>query len=87
MDRPDYQRLAEVEVDAVAPKPQGFTLIGQGADGAQYQLDIRFEMPLDPRTRAVLGELLSQSALTISRRASDGLAGPPRARRERAHNR
>ena len=87
MDRPDYQRLVEIEVDAVAPKPHGFTLMGEGADQAQYQLDIRFEMPLDPRTRTVLGELLSQSALTISRRAPEGLASSLRARRERAHKR
>ena len=85
MDRADYQRIAEIEVDEVEPERQGFTLTGEGADRAQYLLDLRFEMPLDPRTRAVLGELLSHSGLTISRRAAGDLAGPTRGRRERAH--
>ncbi len=67
MDRPEFQPLAEIEVDEVKPERQGFT------------------MPLDPRTRTVLGELLSHSGLTISRRASTALAAPLRTRRDRAH--
>ncbi|HLQ59513.1 MAG TPA: hypothetical protein VK113_08370 [Gemmatimonadales bacterium] len=59
-----------VEIDAVTPSDRGFALTGQGADGAEYRLDMHFELPLDPRTRTVLGELLSQSDLTISRRGS-----------------
>jgi hypothetical protein len=69
MERPDYEPLAEIEVDEVKPERQGFTLTGQGPNHAEYQLDLRFEMPLDPRTRTVLGELLSHSDLIISRRA------------------
>ena len=70
MDRrpQQYEPLAKIEVDAVRPEAQGFMLIGQGPDHAEYQLDLRFEMPLDLRTRTVLGELLSHSDLTISRR-------------------
>ena len=68
MDRPEYEPLAEIEVDEVKPERQGFTLSGQGSDHADYQLDLRFEMPLDPRTRSVLGELLSHSDLIITRR-------------------
>jgi len=86
-DPQDYQRLAEIEVDEVAPERQGFVLTGTGADRAEYRLDLRFEMPLDPRTRAVLGELLSHSGLTISRRTPEGLARRLQTRRERAHNR
>ena len=66
--RPVFQPLAEIEIDAVTPSHQGFTLTGQGPDHAEYRLDVHFELPLDPRTRTVLGELLSQSDLTISRR-------------------
>jgi hypothetical protein len=69
LERPDYEPLAEIEVDEVKPERQGFTLTGQGPDRAEYQVDLRFEMPLDPRTRTVLGELLSHSDLIISRRA------------------
>lgn len=68
--RPAFQIVAEIEIDAVAPSERGFTLTGQGGppDRAEYRLDVHFDLPLDPRTRSVLGELLSQSDLTISRR-------------------
>src|SRR5229473_1969428 len=68
MERAPFEPVAEIEVDAARPEPQGFTLTGQGPDHAEYQLDLRFDMPLDARTRTVLGELLSHSDLTISRR-------------------
>ena len=84
MDRPKYEPVAEIEVDAARPDPQGFTLTGQGADHAEYQLDLHFEMPLDPRTRAVLGELLSHSDVTISRRPPTSLGAVRRATRDRA---
>src|SRR3989442_12672464 len=86
MERPEYEPLAEIEVDAASPSHQGFTLMGQGLDHAEYQLDLRFEMPLDQRTRTVLGELLSHSDLTISRRARGwgGAAGAAPRRDHRA---
>jgi hypothetical protein len=89
MERPGYEPLAEIQVDEVKPERQGFTLTGQGADHTEYQVDLRFEMPLDPRTRTVLGELLSHSDLSISRRAPaaapapNQLRGVPRHRRNR----
>ena len=70
MDRPGFQALAEIEIDAVTPSRRGFTLTGQGADHAEYRLDVHFELPLDPRTRRVIGELLTQSDVTIARRNS-----------------
>lgn len=85
---PEYEPLAEIEVDQVKPERQGFMLTGQGPDLAEYQLDLRFEMPLDPRTRTVLGELLSHSDLIISRRAAHHVPRTLealRTRRERAH--
>ena len=69
MDRPSYEPVAKIEVDAARPDVQGFTLTGEGPDHVEYQLDLRFAMPLDAKTRTVLGELLSHSDLTISRRA------------------
>src|SRR5437773_12269693 len=84
MDRPQYKPLAQIEVDAARPEPQGFMLTGQGPDHVEYQLDLRFEMPLDPRTRTVLGALLSHSALTISRRAPGGLIQALRQPRNRS---
>ena len=87
MERPEYEPVAEIEVDAASPSHQGFMLIGQGLDRAEYQLDLRFEMPLDQRTRSVLGELLSHSDLIISRRAPGGLAAALHLRRNRASHR
>jgi hypothetical protein len=68
---PAFQPVANIEIDAVTPSERGFTLTGQGGppDRAEYRLELHFELPLDPRTRTVLGELLSQSDLTISRRS------------------
>jgi len=84
MDAPEFQRLAEIEVDLVMPERNGFTLTGQGADRAEYRLDVHFDMPLDARTRVVLGELLAQSELKIWRRPPPARAHPP-LRRDRAH--
>lgn len=83
----EFQPLAEIEIDEVKPEREGFTLTGQGPDHAEYRLDVHFGMPLDPRTRSVLGELLSHSDLTISRRAPPSLTAALRARRDRAHQR
>jgi hypothetical protein len=85
MDRLQYQSLAEIEVDAVRPDQRGFTLTGQGRDRAQYEVGLQFDMPLDSKTRAVLGELLSQAELTVWRRVPVG-SGHTRLR-ERAHKR
>jgi hypothetical protein len=84
MDAPEFQRLAEIQVDLVKPERNGFTLSGQGADRAEYRLEVHFDMPLDARTRAVLGELLAQSELSIFRRPPPQLAAAP-PRRDRAH--
>ena len=68
MDAPDLQRLADIQVDLVQPEPPGFVLSGPGSDRADYRLEVHFDMPLDGRTRAVLGELLAQSEVSIWRR-------------------
>lgn len=68
MDAPQLQRLADIQVDLVQPEQRGFILSGQGNDQAEYRLDLRFDMPLDGRTRAVMGELLAQSEVSIWRR-------------------
>jgi hypothetical protein len=69
--RPGFESIATVAIDAVTPSERGLTLTGQGADRAEYRLEVHFDLPLDPRTRTVLGELLSQSDLTISRRGGN----------------
>lgn len=75
--RGDYVKVAEIEIDAVTPDRTGFILTGRGSDRADYRLELELEMPVDQRTRAVLGEILAQSDWTIRRRAHH----PFRARR------
>ncbi len=72
----DYLPVAEVEVDSVETTPKGFILRGCGADAAEYRLDMQLDLRVDPKTRAVLGEILSQSEWRIWRRA--GLSLPSR---------
>ena len=64
----DYVPVADVEVSSVRPQRTGFTLLGTGADRAEYKVDLELEVPVDQRTRSVLGELLSQSKWRISRK-------------------
>jgi len=68
-----FVRVADVEVDAVKPGTKGFVLDGRGADRSDYRLEMEFEMPLDPKTRSVLGELLTQSQWRLSRRIREPL--------------
>ena len=65
----DYMPVADVAVSSVRPQRTGFTLEGRGADRADYRVDLELEVPVDQRTRSVLGELLSQSRWRISRKA------------------
>jgi hypothetical protein len=90
MERPrDFEPVADIEIDEVRPGPGGFTLSGPGNDRADYQVALHFGMPLDSRTRAVLGELLSQAEVSIVRRpapaGSRAEAAPRRVHRDRAH--
>lgn len=66
----DQVPVADVEVSAVTPEKAGFTLEGRGADRADYRLQLELEVPLDARTRSVLGEMLSQCRIKVWRRAS-----------------
>ena len=69
----DYIPVADVEVSSVKVQGKGFTLEGRGADRADYRIDLDLEVPVDQRTRSVLGELLSQSRWRISRRVPQPL--------------
>jgi len=68
-----YVPVANLEVTAVVPQPAGFRLQGLGADGADYLLEMHLDMPIDQRTRAVLGEMLSQSEWMVYRRVQEPL--------------
>jgi hypothetical protein len=75
----DYVTVADLEIDAVRPVSAGFVLEGRGADSADYLLEIHLDMPIDRRTRTVVGELLSQSECRVRRRAPRRLRSRRRA--------
>jgi hypothetical protein len=82
---PRFIPVADIEVDSVVPTKSGYRLQGQAADGADYQIELHLDLPIDQRTQQVLGEFLSQSELKISRKSGDS---PVTAlRRERARQR
>lgn len=87
MDVKQHEPLAEIAVDAVTPEAHGFTLSGRAADGAEYRVGLRFELPLDARTRAALGEMLTQATVTVSRTRPAAEPRGGRARRDGAHQR
>jgi hypothetical protein len=77
--------VTKIAVDEVRPDVHGFVLRGQGDDRAEYRVDLQFELPLDPRTRVVLGELLTQATLGVERIPAPSSGLPQR--RDKAHNR
>ena len=74
----DYILVADVEVSSVKLQKRGFSLEGRGGDRADYRVELDLEVPVDQRTRSVLGELLSQSRWRISRRAPQPIRGSTR---------
>jgi hypothetical protein len=82
---PGFIPVADIEVDSVVPSKSGFRLQGRAADGADYQIEWHLDLPVDQRTQRVLGELLSQSELKISRKPGDSPVAV--LRRERARQR
>jgi hypothetical protein len=82
---PRFIPVADIEVESVVPTKSGFRLHGRAADGADYQVELHLDLPVDQRTQRVLAELFSQSELKISRKSGDSLLGT--LRRERARQR
>lgn len=71
----NFDLLADVPIEEVRSTPDGFVLQGRGADRLGYRLELHIDWPVDPRTKAVLGEILSQTELKVMRwRAPSGKA-------------
>jgi hypothetical protein len=68
---PRFVTVADIEVESVIPTKSGFRLQGRAADGADYQVELHLDLPVDQRTQQVLAELLSQSELKISRKSGE----------------
>ena len=64
-----YVSVVDIEVDSAKPERSGFTLLGRGADKAEYRLEMHLDIPVDRRTQTILGEMLAQSEWRILRRA------------------
>jgi hypothetical protein len=75
----DYVTVADLEIDVVRPVTAGFVLEGRGTDSAEYSLEINLDMPIDRRTRTIVGEILSQSECRLRRRAPKRLRARRRA--------
>jgi len=71
-DRPaeSFDLVALIPVDEVRVVGAGFVLQGRGTDRHDYRLDLRFDVPVDAKTRKVLAELLSEAELRVLRRAA-----------------
>jgi hypothetical protein len=87
LDTPESLPLTKIEIEAVLPELRGFALRGRGQDRVEYRVDLQFELPLDARTRVVLGELLTQATVAVSRLRPAPASPPVRPRRDGAHKR
>ena len=63
----DRIMVADLEIASVRPDRSDIEMVARGADGADYHMNIHFEMPMDRRTQTVIGELLAQSEIRIWR--------------------
>ncbi|MGD0484800.1 MAG: hypothetical protein ABSB58_09155 [Gemmatimonadales bacterium] len=65
-----FSLVADIPIDAVRATAAGFVLEGRGGDQGDFRLELHFDYPVDAKTRKVLGELLSQAEVRVSRRGA-----------------
>lgn len=70
-----YSLVADIPIDAVRATAAGIVLEGRGGDRDEYRLELHFEVPVDAKTRKVLGELMSQAEVRVSRRGAARTGG------------
>ena len=70
-----FTLVADIPIDAVRATAAGFVLEGRGGDQGDYRLELHFDFTVDAKTRKVLGELMSQAEVRVSRRAAVGAGG------------
>ncbi len=63
----DFDLVADVPIEEVRSTPHGFVLEGHSADRSGYRLEMHLDWPVDPRTRRVLSEILSQAEVRVMR--------------------
>jgi hypothetical protein len=71
-DRPGdgFALVAEIPIEEVRTAAATVVLQGHGTDRQEYRLELHFDIPVDAKTRKVLGELMSQADVRLSRRAA-----------------
>ncbi len=62
-----FDLVADVPIEEVRQTPDGFVMQGHGTDRHGYRLEMHLDWPVDPRTRRVLGEILSQAEVKVMR--------------------
>ena len=65
-----FALVADIPIEEVRTATATVVLQGHGSDRQEYRLEVHFGIPLDTKTRKVLGELLSQAEVRVSRRAA-----------------
>jgi hypothetical protein len=70
-----FSLVADIPIDAVRSTASGFVLEGRGGDRDEYRLELHFDYPVDAQTRKVLGELMSQAEVRVSRRGGPAAVG------------
>jgi len=64
-----FDLVVVVPIEEVRGSGGGFALAGRGSDRRDYRLEVRFDVPVDAKTRKVLGELFSEAEVRVLRRA------------------
>ena len=65
-----FALVAEIPIEEVRTAAATVVLQGHGTDRQEYRLELHFDIPVDAKTRKVLGELFSQAEVRLSRRAA-----------------
>jgi hypothetical protein len=64
-----FALVADIPIEEVRTAAATVVLQGHGTDRQEYRLELHFDIPVDAKTRKVLGELMSQADVRVSRRA------------------
>ena len=72
-----FDLVADVPIDEVRVTPDGFVMQGRGSDRSGYRLEMHLDWPVDPRTKQVLSEILSQAEVRVMRWRSPPRRGQP----------
>jgi hypothetical protein len=73
----NYDLVADVPIDEVRVTAEGFVMEGRGSDRSGYRLEMHLDWPVDPRTKKVLSEILSQVEVRVMRWRSPPRRGLP----------